>query len=116
MTEVHRIEAALPSVVVDATGAPVPLPATGIGAPVRRQDGPAKVTGAAVYAGEKSPAGTLYGVLVTSPIARGRVLAIDTAVARAAKGVTHVITPRRYAAARPVPGAAGGAVLPADER
>ena len=75
MTEVHRIEAALPSVVVDATGAPVPLPATGIGAPVRRQDGPAKVTGAAVYAGEKAPAGTLHGVLVTSPIARGRVLA-----------------------------------------
>ena len=93
MTEVHRIEAALPSVVVDATGAPVPLPATGIGAPVRRQDGPAKVTGAAVYAGEKAPAGTLHGVLVTSPIARGRVLGIDTAAARAAKGVTHVITP-----------------------
>jgi len=93
MTDVHRIEAALPRLVVDATGAPAPLPESGIGAPVRRQDGPAKVTGAAVYAGEKAPRGTLHGVLVTSPIARGRVLAIDAAAARAAKGVTHVLTP-----------------------
>ena len=93
MTEVHRIEAALPRLVVDSAGAPRQCPRTGIGAPVRRQDGPAKVTGAAVYAGEKAPVGTLHGVLVTSPIARGRVLGIDTAAARAAKGVTHVLTP-----------------------
>src|SRR5262245_41842268 len=42
--------------------------ATGVGAPLARLDGPAKVTGRAAYAGDEAPAGTLHGVLVTSSI------------------------------------------------
>ncbi|HEY2571506.1 MAG TPA: xanthine dehydrogenase family protein molybdopterin-binding subunit, partial [Solirubrobacteraceae bacterium] len=57
-----------------------------------RQDGPAKVTGAARYAGDHVADGMLYGVLVGAPIPAGRVRAIDADAARAIAGVTHVLT------------------------
>ena len=92
VADVHRIEAALGRVVVTGQGEAVPLPEGGIGAPARRPDGPEKVTGAAVYAGEALPRGTLHAVMVTSPVARGRVRGIDPARARASEGVVRVIT------------------------
>lgn len=89
---VHRLEAAPPSVVVTAEGASVARAERGIDAPVRRPDGEAKVTGAARYAGEEMPPGPLHAVMVTPPVARGRVRGIDPAPAPAAEGVVRVLT------------------------
>jgi xanthine dehydrogenase YagR molybdenum-binding subunit len=58
----------------------------------RRPDGRAKVTGNAIYAGERSPRNVLHAVMVTSPIARGRVTRIDAAAALEQSGVISVLT------------------------
>ena len=63
-----------------------------IGDPLSRVDGHVKVTGAARYAAEYTTPGLLYGWVVSSPIAKGRVTAIDDAAARAIPGVVDVIT------------------------
>jgi xanthine dehydrogenase YagR molybdenum-binding subunit len=65
-----------------------------IGDPVNRFDGEAKVTGSARYAAEHFPPGLLYGWIVSSPIARGRITGIDEAAARAVPGVVEVISHR----------------------
>jgi xanthine dehydrogenase YagR molybdenum-binding subunit len=65
-----------------------------IGDPVNRFDGEAKVTGSARYAAEHFPPGLLYGWIVSSPIARGRVTTIDEAAARGVPGVVEVISHR----------------------
>src|SRR4051812_42912333 len=65
-----------------------------VGQPFVRRDGRAKVTGEARYAYETSVAGAAYGVLVTSAIAKGRILEIDTSAAEREPGVVAVITPR----------------------
>ncbi len=44
-----------------------------------RIEGPARVTGHAVYEGDVQPPGMLHAVLVEAPITRGRVLEIDDA-------------------------------------
>jgi hypothetical protein len=63
-----------------------------IGPGVHRVDARLKVTGMARYAAEHSLPGLAYAVVVQSTIARGRVLEIETASARAAPGVLDVIT------------------------
>ena len=66
-----------------------------IGAPVSRVDGPLKVSGRATYSYEEWGLGpTLYGVIVESAIARGRITRIDTSRAERAPGVRRVITHR----------------------
>ncbi|MCS0632224.1 xanthine dehydrogenase family protein molybdopterin-binding subunit [Telluria mixta] len=65
-----------------------------IGDPVNRVDGEAKVTGSARYAADHFPPGLLYGWIVGSPLARGRVTGIDEAAARAVPGVVEVISHR----------------------
>ena len=50
-----------------------------IGQPVSRVDGPAKVTGAAKYAAEFNVPDLLYGVVVNSPITKGRITKINAA-------------------------------------
>lgn len=62
------------------------------GAPVRRVDGPAKVTGQARYAAEWNVPGLLHGFVASSTIAKGRIRTIDTAAALRVKGVLHVFT------------------------
>ncbi len=57
-----------------------------------RVDGRLKVTGGATYAADNNLTGLLYGVLVTSTIARGRIKTIDTRAARKAPGVIEIIT------------------------
>ena len=47
-----------------------------VGRSVPRKEGLAKLTGAALYVDDVSPAGVLHGVTVRSPIARGRITAI----------------------------------------
>ena len=63
-----------------------------IGTSTSRVDGRAKVTGAAQYAGEFKAPGLVYGSVVTSTIARGRIARIDTSSALAVEGVLDVLT------------------------
>src|SRR5207253_2157388 len=64
-----------------------------IGKPYPRRDGRAKVTGEAVYSYEWPVPGILYGVLVTSNLAKGRISAVDSAAAEREPGVIAVLTP-----------------------
>jgi xanthine dehydrogenase YagR molybdenum-binding subunit len=63
-----------------------------IGKPTNRVDGPAKVTGAAKYAAEFNVPNLLYGYVVSSPIARGKITKINTAPVLALAGVHQVFS------------------------
>jgi len=63
-----------------------------IGNAIPRLDGRAKVTGAAKYAAEFNVPGLVYGSVVTSTIAKGRIRAIDTREALRVEGVIDVLT------------------------
>ena len=63
-----------------------------VGAPVRRYDGPLKVTGTAKYAAEFGETGLLHGYVVSAAIATGRVTRIDTTAAKSLPGVIEVYT------------------------
>jgi xanthine dehydrogenase YagR molybdenum-binding subunit len=67
---------------------------TYIGTPTSRVDGPAKVTGAAKYAGEFSAAGLVHASVVASTIAKGRIARIDAGEALSVEGVIDVLTHR----------------------
>jgi xanthine dehydrogenase YagR molybdenum-binding subunit len=68
---------------------------------LNRVDGRAKVTGAATYSAEYKTPGVVYGFLVGSTVAKGRIKSIDTKAAEWAPGVVSVIT---YVNAPKVPG------------
>ena len=72
---------------------------THVGSPRSRVDGRLKVTGAAKYAAEYNVPGLLIGYVVSSPIAKGRLVRIDTAAAEAVPGVVRVYTHQN----RPLP-------------
>jgi len=75
-----------------------------IGKAVDRYEGPLKVTGTAPYAYEvEPPSPPAYGVLVSAPIARGRIAAVDTAAAEASPGVRLVWTHKNVPAQGPRP-------------
>jgi len=63
-----------------------------IGDTFNRVDGLVKVTGRARYAAEYATPDLLYGWVVSSDIAKGRITGIDEAAARAIPGVVEVIT------------------------
>ena len=65
-----------------------------VGQPIRRIDGPLKVSGKAPYAYERHDAvpGQVYGYPVGSAIAKGRITGIDTSAAEAAPGVLGIVT------------------------
>lgn len=63
-----------------------------MGRPLDRVDGPLKVTGQARYAGEYPQTDLLHGSVVSSTIARGRILAIDASAALALPGVELVLS------------------------
>ena len=63
-----------------------------IGQPLDRIDGRLKVTGRAPYAYEHKVPNAAYGVLVTSTIAKGRIVSIDTGAAERSQGVLLVMT------------------------
>jgi xanthine dehydrogenase YagR molybdenum-binding subunit len=68
-------------------------PAVGaVGRPLDRVDGRLKITGEAPYAAERRYDRLAYAALVQSTIARGRIVAIDTAAARSAPGVLAILT------------------------
>ncbi|MEV7188237.1 xanthine dehydrogenase family protein molybdopterin-binding subunit [Kitasatospora sp. NPDC093102] len=59
---------------------------------VTRQDGPAKVTGTAMYAADYNAADQLYAVLVGATITAGRVAGYAVEEAQREPGVVHVLT------------------------
>src|ERR1041385_3426723 len=63
-----------------------------IGTATSRVDGHAKVTGAAKYAGEFGAPDLASGPLVTSTIAKGRIVSIDISAAMSIPGVIAVLT------------------------
>jgi xanthine dehydrogenase YagR molybdenum-binding subunit len=63
-----------------------------VGTPASRVDGRAKVTGAAKYASEFNTGGLAYGSVVTSSIAKGRIVRIDANEALRVDGVIDVLT------------------------
>ena len=63
-----------------------------IGAATSRIDGHAKVTGAAKYAGEFNVPNLVYGFVIKSTIAKGRIVRIDTRDALQVSGVVDVLT------------------------
>ncbi|WP_457795952.1 xanthine dehydrogenase family protein molybdopterin-binding subunit [Methylocystis sp. S23] len=63
-----------------------------IGAPVSRIDGKLKVSGQARYAGDHVFDGLLHGVIVSSGVAKGRILSIDSSAARGVGGVVEIVT------------------------
>lgn len=80
---------------IEALNPPVADRGTGsvrTGTPVSRVDGRAKVTGQAKYAAELPAPDLAYGVVVSSPAAKGRIVAIDTQAALAVPGVVEVLT------------------------
>jgi xanthine dehydrogenase YagR molybdenum-binding subunit len=66
-----------------------------LGKPQDRVDGRQKVTGTALYAGDRHPENLAFGYLVTSCVAKGSIRAMDTARAEQAPGVVAVYTPFR---------------------
>ncbi|MCJ2019254.1 xanthine dehydrogenase family protein molybdopterin-binding subunit [Methylobacterium sp. E-065] len=78
------------------TASPQTFSSTGrdtfVGTPRSRIDGPAKVTGLAKYAGEFAAPGLAYGYVVSSAIAKGRIMSIDATKAEAVPGVLKVLT------------------------
>jgi len=63
-----------------------------VGKPLDRVDGPLKVQGQAQYAAEFALPGLLYGHVVNSSIARGRIAKMDIQATQAVPGVETVIT------------------------
>ena len=63
-----------------------------IGQPLDRIDGRVKVTGKAIYAYEHDVPNAAYAVMVTSTIASGHIVSIDTRAAQQTPGVLMVIT------------------------
>ena len=68
------------------------LPLANMGEPIRRSESVAKVTGKLVYAADSVGDTPLQAYFLTSGIARGRILSIDTAPAEALGGVVKVYT------------------------
>ena len=71
-----------------------------------RVDAREKVTGRLKYAADVAVEGLLYGMMVPSTIARGRVIAVSTEAALAVPGVVRVLTAADCSAAPP-PGPGG---------
>jgi xanthine dehydrogenase YagR molybdenum-binding subunit len=63
-----------------------------VGKPLVRVEGREKVTGKAKYSAEFALPGLTYGVLATSPIAKGKIQSIDTTAAARELGVLAVLT------------------------
>jgi len=63
-----------------------------IGTPTSRVDGRAKVTGEAKYAAEFNSDGLVYGAIVTSTIAKGRIKRLDASAAKRVDGILDVLT------------------------
>src|SRR5918994_3723637 len=65
-----------------------------VGQPVDRIDGPLKATGTAPYAYDRHDvvSNQAYGYIVPSAIAKGRIVSMNLAAAKAAAGVIAIVT------------------------
>jgi xanthine dehydrogenase YagR molybdenum-binding subunit len=68
------------------------MTATPLGAPVRRIDGNAKVTGSARYASDEQVNNPAFAYLVTSSISRGSIQSFQLDAAHAVAGVIEILT------------------------
>ena len=80
-----------------------PFKPQAVGQPLPRVDGRLEVTGTARFTAEHRPDGLVYGVVLGSAIARGRVASVETAQAEALPGVVVVITPASAPKLKPLP-------------
>lgn len=64
-----------------------------IGEPLDRVDGRAKITGAAIYSAAFQIAGVVYGALIQSTIASGRIATINKVQAEQTPGVLAILVP-----------------------
>lgn len=88
-----------------------PEPKANMGQPAPRYESRLKVTGQARYASDVPVRNPAYGYLVTSGIAKGRIVAMDERAARAVPGVLLVMThANRPAIAQPLKFFFGGGV------
>src|SRR4030043_161167 len=63
-----------------------------VGKDIPRTDAEVKARGAAIYTDDMKLPGMLYGKLLTSPLAHGRIIRINTKKAESLRGVKCVIT------------------------
>ena len=77
------------------------MPEFNIGKPVRRSEDPALVQGKGRYSDDIAVAGQVFGAVVRSRHAHGRIRSIDTAAAKAMPGVLGVYTAADLAAYHP---------------
>ena len=66
-----------------------------LGTPVKRLDGPDKVTGRAKYTFDINRPGMLYGRIVRSPHPHARIVSIDLSAAQRAPGVKAALVVAR---------------------
>ncbi|MEY2614790.1 MAG: xanthine dehydrogenase YagR molybdenum-binding subunit, partial [Verrucomicrobiota bacterium] len=87
-----------------------------IGKPQDRIDGKLKVTGRAMYAGDRQAQNLAYGYLLTSTVAKGSIKGMDAGAAEHSPGVAAVYTPfnplKLYHGLEPSEGAMSGEILP----
>ena len=76
----------------DTYTAAAPRPDANMGEPAPRVDGRLKVTGAARYSSDTPVGNPAYAVLVTSAIAKGRIVRLDLDDARVVPGVLDILT------------------------
>jgi xanthine dehydrogenase YagR molybdenum-binding subunit len=69
-----------------------PEPKENMGQPVPRVDGRAKVTGEARFGSDFAVRNPAFAYLVTSSIAKGRIMSMDLVAAKAVKGVLDIFT------------------------
>src|SRR2546423_15185408 len=74
-----------------------------IGQPITRLDGGLKVTGTATYAAEFQRPKLVYGALIQSEIANGRIVKIDVSAAKSASGVVGILTRENAPRFKPYP-------------
>src|SRR5919202_796722 len=67
-----------------------------VGQPITRDEGPAKVTGAARYTADVVTRGALWGKALRSPLPHARIVRIDTSRAAKLPGVRAVLTGADY--------------------
>jgi xanthine dehydrogenase YagR molybdenum-binding subunit len=88
--------------------AAAPEPKANMGQPAPRLDARLKVTGEARYAADSPVANPAYAVLVTSAIAKGRIMDLDVTAAQAVPGVLDILTQDNTAELKEVKFGAGG--------
>ncbi len=87
-----------------------------IGKPQDRVDGKLKVTGRAIYSGDRQMEKLAFGYLLTSAVAKGTIQTMDSSRAESSPGVAAVFTPfnplKLYQGLEPSEGAMSGEILP----